>query len=162
LHNYCTIDCQTVTQTKENPAKILKKLTTQENIMKNITTIAILCTALIQPAFAEKGKHEDHMERRSQHMDRMIEELQLTSEQAPAVKQIMEEQHTKMRSEMEAVHEQVRPKMEALKAETSQRLSTVLTKEQLQTFNSKMGKRHDEMREHKGRRHNKSRENNEN
>ncbi|MFT5350396.1 MAG: hypothetical protein ACI9MF_001213, partial [Gammaproteobacteria bacterium] len=42
MHNYCTIDCQTVTQTKENPAKILKKLTTQENIMKNITTIAIL------------------------------------------------------------------------------------------------------------------------
>lgn len=108
--------------------------------MKYIATLIILITAFMQPAFAEKGK-------RGQHMERMIEQLQLTSKQEPVVRQIMEEQHNKMRGEMEAVHEQMKPKMEALKAETNQRLSTVLTAEQLQTFNAQMEKRENKMRE---------------
>lgn len=119
--------------------------------MKYITTLVILIAALMQPAFAEKGERGNHRDHGAKHMDRMIEGLQLSEEQKPAVRQIMSEQHQKMRSEMEAIHEQVRPKMEALKAETSQRLSTVLTEEQLQTFNSKMDKRHEKMRDRKSR-----------
>ena len=119
--------------------------------MKYIATLIILITAFMQPAFAEKGKRGQNMERRGQHMERMIEELQLNSEQEPVVRQIMEEQHKKMRNEMQAVREQMRPKMEALKAETGQRWSTVLTEEQLQTFNAQMQKRENKMRDRKSR-----------
>ena len=119
--------------------------------MKYITTFIILITAFMQPAFAEKGNPGQYKEHRGQHMERMMEELQLSSEQEPAVRQIMEEQHKKMRSEMQAVHEQMKPKMEALKAETGQRLSTVLTAEQLQTFNAQMEKRENKMRDRRNR-----------
>jgi hypothetical protein len=119
--------------------------------MKTIATLIIILTAFMQPAFAERGNRGDHSERRGKHMERMIEELQLNSEQEPAVRQILEEQHSKLRSEMEAVHEQMRPKMEALKAETGQRLSTVLSDEQLQTFNTQMEKHQQKRQERKNR-----------
>jgi hypothetical protein len=119
--------------------------------MKIIATLIIMISALMQPAFAEKGGRGDHSERRGKHMERMIEELQLNSEQEPAVRQILQEQHSKLRSEMKTVHEQMRPKMEALKAETGQRLSTILNDEQLQTFNAQMEKHQEKRRERKNR-----------
>jgi Spy/CpxP family protein refolding chaperone len=115
--------------------------------MKHIVTLAILLAAFMQPVFAEKGGHGKHMDHGEKHMDRMIEGLQLNGEQEPAVRQILEEQHSKLRNEMQAIHEQMRPKMEALKAETSERLSSVLTEEQLQSFNSQMEERHNKMRD---------------
>jgi len=123
--------------------------------MKTIATLIIMLSAFMQPAFAEKGNRGDHSERRGKHMERMIEELQLSSEQEPAVRQILDEQHEKMRSEMQAMHEQMRPKMEALKAETGQRLSTVLSEEQLQTFNAQMEKHQQKKRDRKNRWRNK-------
>ena len=119
--------------------------------MKYIATLIILTTAFMQPAFAEHGKHGEFGKHRGKHMERMIEGLNLNSEQEPAVREILQEQHTKMRSEMQAVREQMKPKMEALKAETGQRLSTVLTEDQLQTFNTQMEERHNKMRERKSR-----------
>mgnify|MGYP006433714865 CR=1 FL=1 len=116
--------------------------------MKYIATLIIMLSALMQPAFAEKGNRGDHSERRAKHMERMIEELKLNTEQEPAVRQILEEQHSKLLSERQAVHEQLKPKMEALKAETGQRLSTVLTDEQLQTFNAQM-ERHQQKRQNR-------------
>ena len=140
--------------------------------MKHIVTLAILLAAFMQPVFAEKGGHGKHMDcvriwlasclsasftdHGEKHMDRMIEGLQLNGEQEPAVRQILEEQHSKLRNEMQAIHEQMRPKMEALKAETSERLSSVLTEEQLQSFNSQIEERHNKMRDRKSRWHNKS------
>jgi C-terminal processing protease CtpA/Prc len=123
--------------------------------MKTIAILIIMLSAFMQPAFAEKGNRGDHSERRAKHMERMIEELQLNSEQEPAVRQILEEQHSKMLSERQAVHEQMRPKMEALKAETGQRLSTVLTDEQLQSFNAQMEKHQQKRRDRKSRWRNK-------
>lgn len=119
--------------------------------MKYIATYIILISAFMQPVFAEKGDRGQHREHRGQHMERMIGELQLSSEQEPVVRQIMQEQHKKMRSEMQAIHEQMKPKMEALKAETGQRLSTVLTAEQLQTFNARMEKHENKMRDRRNR-----------
>jgi Spy/CpxP family protein refolding chaperone len=119
--------------------------------MKNIATMLILLAAFTQPVFADKGM-------RGKHMDRMINDLQLNSEQEPAVRQIMEEQHAKKREEMQAIHEQMKPKMEALHEETRQRLSTVLTEEQLQTFDSNAEKRHEKMRDRKNRWRNKGAE----
>ncbi|MBT7949993.1 MAG: hypothetical protein HN764_00065 [Gammaproteobacteria bacterium] len=116
--------------------------------MKYIATLIIMLSAFMQPAFAEKGNRGDHSERRAKHMERMIEELKLNTEQEPAVRQILEEQHSKLLSERQAVHEQLKPKMEALKAETGQRLSTVLTDEQLQTFNAQM-ERHQQKRQNR-------------
>jgi hypothetical protein len=105
-----------------------------------------MLSAFMQPAFAERGGRSEYSEHRSRHMEQMIEDLQLNSEQEPAVRQILQEQHNKMRSEKQAVHEQMRSKMEALKAETGQRLSTVLTNEQLQTFNAQMEKHQEKRR----------------
>lgn len=119
--------------------------------MKNIAIITLIVLAISEPVFAERGK-------RGQHMDRMIQNLNLTEEQEPAVRQILEEQHTKFRSEMQSVRDQAQPRMEALKAETSQRLSTVLNTEQLQTFNSNMEKRQQKMQERRNRWHNRGQE----
>jgi len=126
--------------------------------MKTIATLIILISTFMQPAFAEKGGRGDHSEHRGKHMERMIEELQLNSEQEPAVRQILEEQHSKLRNEMKAVHEQMRPKMEALKAETGQRLSTILNEEQLQTFTAQMEKHQEKRRDRKNRWRNKEKE----
>ena len=116
------------------------------------TAILILLTSLLtQTAFAEKGRHGHDKDHQSAHMDRMLESLQLSSEQEPIVRQIMEEQHTKLRAEMEAIHERIRPKMEALKAETAERLSTVLSAEQMQTFNAQKDERLKKMRDRKSR-----------
>ena len=120
--------------------------------MKILSAIIILL-AMAQLVIAEPGMGGDREARHARHMERLIDDLDLTSEQEPAVRQILEEQHTKLRSEMQAVHEQMQPKMEALKAETGQRLSSILNEDQLQTFNAKMDKRGKRWQERKRRWH---------
>ncbi|NKB37129.1 MAG: hypothetical protein GKR93_08130 [Gammaproteobacteria bacterium] len=107
--------------------------------MKLISTLGlIIMMSFSHLGFAEPGQGGDREARHSRHMERLIDDLQLSSEQEPAVRQILEEQHTKLKSEMQAVREQAEPRMQALKAETGQRLSSILNEEQLQTFNAKL------------------------
>ncbi len=119
--------------------------------MKHIVTMLILLATFMQPAFAEKGQARHDMDRGERHVDRMIKDLQLDSEQEPVVRQILKEQHAKMRQEMDAIRAQARPKMEALHKETMQRLSTVLDEEQLNEFDKRMEKRQKKMHERKDR-----------
>ena len=126
--------------------------------MKYTAILILLTSMLTQTAFAERGRFGPGRDHQGAHLDKMLESLQLSSEQEPVVRQIMEEQHTKLRAEMEAIHEQIRPKMEALKVETSERLSTVLSAEQMQTFNTQMEERHEKMRDRKMRWRGKSKE----
>ena len=118
-----------------------------------ILSIFMVIAVMTQAALAEPGQGGDRESRHARHMERLIDDLELSSEQEPAVRQILEEQHTKLRNEMQAVHEQMQPKMQALKAETGQRLSTILNEEQLQTFNEKMDKRGKRWQERKRRWH---------
>lgn len=113
--------------------------------MKYTAILILLTSMLTQTAFAEKGRHGHGKYHQSAHKGRMLESLQLSSEQEPVVRQIMEEQHTKLRAEMEA-----------LKAKTSERLSTVLSAEQMQTFNAQMDKRNKKIRDRKSRSRRKS------
>ena len=114
--------------------------------MKHKILICLLALSTAQSAFAERGMR-DH------HVDRMVDKLELSSEQEPAVRQILDEQHEKLKAEISAVREQAQPRMEALRAETNERLSTVLTAEQLQTFNDSMDQRKERMQERRKRWH---------
>lgn len=118
--------------------------------MKYLSLIALLLGIGIQPVFAEKGGPWNHPDKRARHMEKMIDELQLSDEQEPRVRQILEEQHGKMQARMLRLREQLKPEMEAIAAETSERLADVLNEEQMKTFDShvqkkreKMQKRHD-------------------
>jgi len=120
--------------------------------MKLISVLGfIMILSLSQIGFAEPGSGDDRKAHHSRHMDRLIDDLQLSSEQEPEVRQILEEQHSKLKSEMQAIREQAEPKMQALKAETGQRLSSILNEDQLQTFNAKM-EDHSQRREQRRKR----------
>ena len=128
--------------------------------MKYIISMMALLAAFTQPAFAERGQGGYDMDRGGRHVDRMIKDLHLDSEQEPQVRQILKEQHAKMRQQMDAIREQARPKMEALHEETIQRLSTVLNDEQLKEFDNKMEKRRQKMQKRKDRWRERSEESN--
>ena len=106
--------------------------------MKYVVTVILSFIIGMPMAFAERDGRWHHHER---HLERLMDELELTAEQEPQVRQILEEQHGKMRSEMENMREQVKPRLEAIGAETSERLSAVLNQEQLQTFNKMVEKK---------------------
>ena len=85
-----------------------------------------LSMMLFQPlAFADMGK---------QGCDpgaKLTEKLDLQDDQVESVKKIMQEQHEKRREMLQAQHEAMLKNMSALHDETRERLSSVLTPEQL-------------------------------
>lgn len=113
--------------------------------MKLLVTLFITAFIFVQPAFAEHGHKGQRMEKHGQHIERLIQKLQLSDDQLEAFKNIMKGQHEKHRAVMKEMHEQARPKMEAIYNDTKQRLSTILNDEQLQHFEEMMQKRHDHM-----------------
>ncbi len=120
--------------------------------MKLFSTLGLVIMLALSPTvFAEPGSGGDRKAHHSRHMDRLIDDLQLSSEQEPVVRKILEEQHAKLKSEMQAMREKMEPKMQALKAETNQRLSSILNEEQLQTFNAKL-EDHDKRRHERKKR----------
>jgi len=113
--------------------------------MKLLVTLFLTAFIFFQPAFAEHEHKGQRMEKHGQHIERLIQELQLSDDQVMTFKQIIKDQHEKRRAVMKEIHEQLRPKMEAMRNETKQRLSNVLNDEQLQHFEEMMQKRHDHM-----------------
>ncbi|HEY7494689.1 MAG TPA: hypothetical protein VIH59_26765 [Candidatus Tectomicrobia bacterium] len=67
-------------------------------------------------------------------MERLTEALNLEQSQVGQVEQILKEQRDKRQALWEAQREQMRPQMQAIHDETIERLRTVLSDEQLQTF----------------------------
>ena len=65
------------------------------------------------------------MEKHGQHIERLIQKLQLSDDQLEAFKKIMKDQHEKHRAVMKEIHEQARPKMEVMRNETKQQLSSL-------------------------------------
>lgn len=104
--------------------------------MRSLIALTVLLALVPLPALAGHG-HE-------QHMESMTSELQLSEDQAKAVKQIMEEQHQAWRAlrESEGARDQKKAEMEALHAKTKERLATVLNDEQLARMEAMMEKRH--------------------
>lgn len=123
--------------------------------MKYVVTVILSFIIGMPMAFAERDGRWHHHER---HLERLMDELELTAEQEPQVRQILEEQHGKMRSEMENMREQVKPRLEAIGAETSERLSAVLNQEQLQTFNKMVEKKREHMKKRFGGGHSRASE----
>lgn len=103
--------------------------------------VAVLTTFLFfftAGASADPGGHHER------HTDRAADKLQLSDEQAPTFKQIMQEQHEKRHAIFESDTDQAqkRTQLEALRAETRQRLAGILNAEQLQRmerFRSEQG-----------------------
>ena len=111
--------------------------------MKHAGILFLTLILGVPAAFAERDGRAHHYER---HLERVIEELQLSAEQEPQVRTILEEQHGKLRNEMENMREQIKPRLEAIGDETKERLSTVLNEEQLQTFSDSMEKKREHMK----------------
>ena len=106
-----------------------------ENPMNRLITLALVLFVFTQPVFADRDKKGDHI-------DRLIKELQLNDDQVDPVKDILKEQRQKHL----AIREQVKPQMEAIHEETKQRLSTVLDSDQLQRFEEFINKKHERMK----------------
>ena len=107
--------------------------------MKRLITLALVLFVFTQPVFAERDK-------KGEHIDRLIKELQLNDDQVDTVKNILKEQSQKRQAIFNEIRDQVKPKMEAIHEETKQRLSTVLDSDQLQRFEEFINKKHERMK----------------
>lgn len=110
--------------------------------MKKIIAVVMSTLLLASLALADHpagGKHK------GKHRDRLISKLELTEQQKQPVADILKEQWNKSREIMGSAFEQVRPQMEALHEETRQRLTDVLTEEQLQKYDELSSRKHERM-----------------
>ena len=115
--------------------------------MKKLFALLITSVLLFQPTFADQSKGEEKSGKRKQHMQQLMEELQLSNEQKESFKQIMKEQREKHYAVMNEIHEQVKPKMDAIHDETRQRLATILDENQLESYNKFAEKKRNHMKE---------------
>jgi len=69
-------------------------------------------------------------------MDRMSKELNLTDDQKPKVKAVLEEQSTKMRGVRDLPQDEQREKFQASREETNKKMKEILTPEQYTKFES--------------------------
>ncbi len=102
--------------------------------MNRLYAVAMGLLIASQPLFAEKGEWGPRKGKGGQHMERMIQKLQLSDEQATSFRQIMQEQREKQRAVMKELREEAKPQMEIIQNETIQRLSSVLDESQLQQY----------------------------
>lgn len=72
---------------------------------------------------------------------RMAEQLNLQEQQVDQFKTIMQDHHDKMRALMDSAFAKVEPEFDALHQETIDKLSTVLTPEQLEEFQAMYNER---------------------
>ena len=110
--------------------------------MNKLTAIILGSLLISSMALADHpagGKHK------GKHKDRLISKLELTEEQKQPVADILKEQWKKRRELKRSAMEQVMPQMEALHEETRQRLTDVLTEEQLQKYDELSSRKHKRM-----------------
>lgn len=108
--------------------------------MNKLTAIILGSLLASSMALADNpagGKHK------GKHKDRLISKLELTEEQKQPVADILKEQWKKRWEIKRSAMEQIKPQMEALHEETRQRLTDVLTEEQLQKYDELSSKRHE-------------------
>jgi Spy/CpxP family protein refolding chaperone len=110
----------------------------------------------IMPAVADSGKRGAGFK---PDMEALTERLELTEEQAAAMRTILEERWGKRQALIQQYKEQghearerLRGEFQQLQEETNQLLATVLSAEQLQEFKAWSGERRQHMREHGGMR----------
>lgn len=110
-----------------------------------LAPVLLLNLALLSPAPASAHG--------TMKLDRMTEELQLSEEQAQAVKQIMEERQEAFRAlhQTEGDWKDKRARMEALRAQTREKLASVLNADQMQRMEAMMERRGDRRDEAKDR-----------
>ena len=89
--------------------------------------------------------HPADAKHKGKHKDRFISKLQLAEDQRQPVAGILKEQKEKGKEIMQSVYEQVIQQMDALHEETRQRLTGILTEEQLQKYEELSSKRHERM-----------------
>ena len=119
--------------------------------------IAVMVTVYAtMPAAADSGKRGVGFK---PDMEALTEKLELTEEQAAALRTILEEQRDKRHALIQQykgqgheARELLRGEFQQLKEETDQRLATVLSAEQLQEFEAWREEQRQHMRERGGRR----------
>ena len=110
--------------------------------MNKLTAIILSSLLASSMALADHpagGKHK------GKHKDRLISKLELTEEQKQPVADILKEQWKKRWEIKRSAMEQIKPQMETLDEETRQRLTDVLTEEQLQKYDEMSSKKHKRM-----------------
>ena len=100
---------------------------------------SLLLTSMVLADHPAGGKHK------GKYKDRLISKLELTEEQEQPVADILKEQWKKRWEIKRSAMEKIKPQMEALHEETRQRLTGVLTEEQLQKYDMMRSKRHEWM-----------------
>jgi Spy/CpxP family protein refolding chaperone len=121
-----------------------------------LLTAVMVTVYATTPAVADSGKRGAGFK---PDMDALTERLELTEEQAAALRAILEEQRDKRQALIQQYKEQghearelLRGEFHQLKEETNQRLATVLSAEQLQEFKTWSEERRQHIREHGGMR----------
>ncbi len=110
--------------------------------MNKLTAIflgSLLASSMALADHPAGGKHK------GKHKDRLISKLELTEEQKQPVADILKEQWKKRWEIKRSAMEQVKPQMEALHEETRQRLTDILTEEQLQKYDELSSRKHKRM-----------------
>lgn len=110
--------------------------------MNKLTAIILGSLLVSSMALADQPAGSKH---KGKHKDRLISKLELTEEQKQPVADILKEQWKKRWEIKRSAVEQVMPQMEALHEETRQRLTDVLTEEQLQKYDELSSRKHKRM-----------------
>ncbi|MEY2429637.1 MAG: periplasmic protein CpxP/Spy [Verrucomicrobiota bacterium] len=110
----------------------------------------VACSIMASAQDAKDGKKKDGKRGPSveQRLDRMTEELKLTDDQKPKVKEVLEDgakKRQEMFSDSSVPREQRREKMQAIMDEESKKLKAILTPEQ----NEKWEKMRDQFRKNR-------------
>ena len=123
-----------------------------------VAGLVLLFIVHLTPAWAARGGAEPNAE---QVMAVIHERLNLTEEQATAVKPIIEEQISKRRQVVDKARSMsrqerrsLRGEFKAIQAETESRLESILTAEQMDEFRAWQDERRQKMRKQRGKRSN--------
>ena len=107
--------------------------------MNKLTAIILGSLLVSSMTLADNPAGSKH---KGKHKDRLISKLELTEEQKQPVADILKEQWKKRWELKRSAMEQIKPQMEALHEETRQRLTDVLTEEQLQKYDELSSRKH--------------------
>ena len=110
--------------------------------MNKLTVIILGSLLASSMALADHPAGDKH---KGKHKDRLLSKLELTEEQKQPVADILKEQWKKRWEIKRSAMEQIKPQMEALDEETRQRLTDVLTEEQLQKYDELSSGKHKRM-----------------
>lgn len=127
--------------------------------LKTLLTVVIMLTAAVPATAQHRGKHSPQGDPAA-HIDKLIDELDLSADQASQVRPILEEGMNQRRALFEGAHtdggrpdrskmQALRGEMEAIGEQTEVQLAEILTADQMAHFRDIKASRQAEHRAHR-------------